>query len=122
MLKRWLPFGLWLAFVVTVIVFADRGKARSFFGWINSIPLGDKAGHFFLVGVMACLLNHALVHHTFAVGQALMQQGGLLVGVGMTLEEISQLWFTSRTFDAGDLLANFLGVLAAELLARARTR
>lgn len=122
MLKRWLPFGLWLAFVVTIIVCADRGGLRTFLGWVNSLPLGDKAGHLFLIGVMAFLLNHALAYRVFSLGALSLQRGGLIIGAVMTLEEFSQLWFTSRTFDLGDLLANSLGVLVAELLVRARRR
>ncbi len=105
-----------------MIVFADRGRGRAFFGWINSFPLGDKAGHFFLIGVMAFLLNHALAYRTAPVNGSRLQLGGLIVGVVITFEEFSQLWFSSRTFDAGDLLANWFGVLAAELLARTKTR
>lgn len=103
-----------------MIVFADRGKARAFFGWINSFPLGDKAGHFFLIGVMAFLLNHAMAYHTAPINRSHLQLGGLIVGVVITFEELSQLWLASRTFDAGDLLANWLGVFVAELLVRSR--
>ena len=106
--------------MVIVIVFADRGKARAFFGWINSFPLGDKAGHFFLIGVMALLLNYALAHRTAPINRAHLQLGGLIVAVVITFEVLSQLWLLSRTFDVGDLLANWLGVLVAELLARVR--
>lgn len=105
-----------------MIVFADRGKARAFFGWIDSFPLGDKAGHFFLIGVMAFLLNHALAFRTAPINRSRLQLGGLIVGVLITLEEFSQLWFSSRTFDTGDLLANWIGVLVAELLVRAKAR
>ena len=105
-----------------MIVFADRGTARAFFDWINSFPLGDKAGHFFLIGVMAFLLNHALAYRTAPINRSHPQLGGLIVGVVITLEEFSQLWFASRTFDAGDLLANWIGILVAELLVRARAR
>ncbi len=113
---------MWLAFVVTIIVCADRGQLRAFLGWVNSLPLGDKAGHFFLLGVMALLLNHALAYRTCSIRFARVQLGGLVILVLITLEGFSQLWFTSRTFDLGDLLANGLGILAAECFARWRER
>ena len=47
---------------------------------------------------------------------------GLAVGMIMSVEEVSQIWFSSRTFDPGDLFANLLGVLVAELLVRAKAR
>lgn len=111
---------MWLAFVVAIIASADRGGLRSFLTWVNSLPLGDKAGHFFLLGVMALLLNHALAYRTCSIRFTRVQLGGLMILVLITLEEFSQLWFTSRTFDLGDLLANGLGIFAAEWFARRR--
>ena len=87
---------------------------------MNSFPFGDKAGHFFLIGVMACLLNQALAYRSQPIRTTRVQLGGLIVAVVMTVEEFSQLWFSSRTFDPGDLLANVLGVLVAEGFARWR--
>ena len=113
---------MWLAFVVTIIVCADRGGLRSFLGWVNSLPLGDKAGHFFLLGVMALLLNHALAYRACSIRLTRVQLGGFVIFVLITLEEFSQLCFTSRTFDVGDLFANGLGILAAECFARWRER
>lgn len=89
---------------------------------MNSLPLGDKAGHFFLLGVMALLLNHAMEYRTCSLRFTRVQPGGLVILALITLEEFSQLWFSSRTFDLGDLLANTLGVLAAEGFARWRSR
>ncbi len=89
---------------------------------MNSFPFGDKAGHSFLIGVMAFLLNHALAYRTCSIRFTRVQLGGLVILALITLEEFSQLWFTSRTFDVGDLLANTLGVLAAECFARWRSR
>lgn len=91
---------------------------RAFLGWVNSLPLGDKAGHFFLLGVMALLLNHALAYRTCSIRFTRVQLGGLVILVLITVEEFSQLWLTSRTFDLGDLFANGLGILAAECFAR----
>lgn len=87
---------------------------------MNNLPLGDKAGHFFLLGVMALLLNHALAYRICPIRFTRVQLDGLVIFVLITLEEFSQLWFSSRTFDLGDLLANGLGILAAECFARWR--
>ena len=89
---------------------------------MNSFPFGDKAGHLFLIGVMAFLLNHALAYRTCSIRFTRVQLGGMVILALITLEEFSQLWFSSRTFDVGDLLANTLGVLAAEWFARWRSR
>lgn len=117
-MKRWSFFAIWLIFVGGVIVCADRGVLRGFFRWINSIPFGDKAGHVFLIGIMAHLLNCAMAGRTFGIGRSRWQLGGLIVAAVMTIEEISQIWIPSRTFDFGDLAANYAGVLLAEWRAR----
>ena len=108
-------------FVGGVIVCADRGAWRGFFGWINRLPLGDKAGHIFLIGIMAHLLNRALTGRALSLGSLRWQLGGLIIGVVMTIEEISQIWIPSRTFDWGDLAANYAGILIAEWRARRAT-
>lgn len=91
---------------------------RGFLGWVNSLPLGDKAGHFFLIGTMAHLLNYALRFRTWGIGRLPLQSGGMVILALITAEEFSQIWIPDRTFDAGDLLANTAGVLLAELVAR----
>ncbi len=117
-LKRWIPFAGWLGFVGVVIACADTGRMRGFLGWVNSLPLGDKAGHFVLIGTMAHLLNYALRFKVLPVGRFGPQLGGLLVLSVITLEEFSQIWIPGRTFDVGDLVANAVGVALAELAAR----
>ena len=100
---------------MTVIYAADRHLARGFFGWVQSFPMGDKAGHFVLMGTLAFLLNRALGCRMMRPG---MQLGGVIVGVFVVAEEFSQLWFPWRTFDYGDLVADFLGIAFAGFLAR----
>lgn len=117
-MKRWIPFVGWLGFVGVVIACADTGRMRGFLDWANSLPLGDKAGHFVLIGTMAHLLNYALRFKVRSVGRMAPQLGGLLVLAVITVEECSQIWIPGRTFDAGDLVANSLGVALAELVAR----
>ena len=117
-LKRWIPFAAWLGFVGVVIACADTGRMRGFLGWVNSLPFGDKAGHFVLIGTMAHLLNYALRFKVLPIGRLGPQLGGLLVLAVITVEEFSQIWIPGRTFDVGDLVANTLGVALAELTAR----
>ena len=45
-MRRWFPFLTFLVFIAAVICAADRHLARGFFGWVQTLPLGDKAGHF----------------------------------------------------------------------------
>ncbi len=114
-MRRWLPFLTFFAFIIAVIYAADRHLARGFFEWVQSLPLGDKAGHFVLMGTLAFLLNRALAGRTLRPG---VQLGGVIVAVFVVVEEISQRWLPWRTFDYADLAADFLGIAMADWLAR----
>jgi polysaccharide biosynthesis protein VpsQ len=116
-LKRWLFAASWLAFVAFIIWLADTRRARWFFDWIERYPGSDKVGHFFLIGGMAFVLNLALRRR---LGPFLL--GSVLVAIVFTAEEFSQLWFTARHFDWGDLAADFAGIAFFEWLARWRIR
>jgi hypothetical protein len=115
---RWLPFLGGLVFVGAVIACANGGAMQDFFRWVNRQPFGDKLGHFFLVGALAALLNYALRWRSLTTGPMRLQLGGLLIAGLITLEETSQLWIATRSFDLADLAANYAGILCAERLAR----
>ena len=114
-MRRWIHFAAFLAFIAGVIFAADRHLARGFFGWVQSFPLGDKAGHFVLMGGLAFLLNRALAAREIPPG---VQLGGVIIAVFVVAEEFSQLWLPWRTFDCADLVADFLGIALADWLAR----
>lgn len=118
-MKYWLLFLAWLGFVTLVIVGADQEQRHRVYAWVNAVPFGDKAGHVVLIGVLAGLLNLATQGRCVRVGRLRVHLGGALIGLIMTLEELSQIWIPNRTFDAGDLLANYLGVALAGFAWRA---
>jgi len=74
---------------------------------VGHIPYGDKIAHAVLYGLMALLLNYALDFRKSST----IQLGSLIVLTFATLEEFSQYYIPSRTFDMGDLLADFVGVV-----------
>ena len=93
-----------------------------FFNGVNNVPFGDKVGHVLLIGTLAFLFNSALSWRTATVGFKKLQIGGLVILLLITAEEISQIWIPFRTFDLGDLAANYTGILLAELLSRRQRR
>ncbi len=99
------------ALVIAFIVWcASAGWYRPTFTWVQTY-LSDKWLHFVLVGTLALLLNLSL--NLTAISQRFRW---LLWGTGImltlaTLEEISQHWFSTRTFDLSDLGCNYLGIL-----------
>ncbi|HXE41459.1 MAG TPA: VanZ family protein [Candidatus Baltobacteraceae bacterium] len=89
---------------------ADDGKGGWMFALAHLIPLGDKAGHFLLFGTLsflANLLSRAAKINLFGITA---MKGSAIVLSIVTLEECSQLFFKSRTFDLLDLTADVLGI------------
>ncbi len=76
----------------------------------NSLPYGDKVGHFFIYGLLALVVNYALKFRYFA-GILLNQYGTLFILALSITEECSQLFITTRTFSLLDLVANFSGIM-----------
>ena len=71
--------------------------------------------HGLLYGVMALLLNYGLGFKSHKIVGISMQVGALIVLVFAGLEEISQYWIPSRTFDFSDFFADVVGVVCFSL-------
>ena len=101
---------LYLAVIVMIVVLADRPQSTFIFAWVRAIPGGDKFGHFLLMGGLSFVVNHALSCRTATLFGKRFLLGSLIVAVLVSLEECSQLYFPSRTFDLLDLTSDFLGI------------
>ena len=107
-MKRWaIFFGL---FIVAIIILADVGDL-GFLHAVYDVPLGDKAGHFILFGLLSFVINLSVFEARPASDfrrDAVI--ASLILALLMALEELSQLWFPMRNFDLLDLTAGYLGV------------
>ena len=117
-MKRWIPFVVWLLLVAAIIICADRSLARPLFDFVARHSGSDKLGHLFLIGTLTFTLNYALRARTVPLKCCHVQLGGLIVAAVMTIEEFSQIWIPSRSFDLLDLTANYIGILCAGWLTR----
>lgn len=107
---KWLTV-LFVLFIVAIIVLADRGLL-GILGAINRIPYGDKAGHFILYGILTLLLDLTLIRSLPHRSPKLVTVSiGLTLALLIGLEEFSQQYFPSRTFDLVDLIFSYLGVV-----------
>jgi len=86
------------------------------------LPFGDKLGHFILIGLLALIVNLTWRCAQFKCFQWHLLKGSTLVFVIVFLEELSQIFIASRTFDLGDLMFDCLGIWVAGYLARFLTR
>ena len=109
-LKKYLPTLLCFGFIVWMIVNADLEQKNLIIDIGESVPWGDKIGHFVLFGTLALLLNMALGFRQVNIRGRRFHWGSVLVFAFAALEEISQLAFPSRTFDLMDMLFDLLGI------------
>lgn len=113
---KWLTL-LFTLFIVLIIVLADIDQLGAL-KQINRLPLGDKLGHFFLYGVLALLVNLTLFRALpSASRRRIVLSAGLILALLIGVEEVSQQYFSSRTFSLGDLSASYLGVMFFSWLA-----
>ena len=106
---KWLAI-LFTLFILLVIVLADTGNL-GILGIVNSIPYGDKAGHFILYGIMTLLIDLAVLQKRPDSNRGqLVLRIALILALLIGLEEFSQQFFASRTFSLVDLAASYLGV------------
>ena len=101
-----LPFGFFL-FISYIIFLADTASLNLGLEIVKVIPYGDKVMHAVLYGMMAMLLNYGLRYR--AVWG--VQLGAIIVLTFATIEELSQIFIITRTFDMGDLMADLVGVV-----------
>lgn len=110
-LRVWLPLSFFI-FISWIIFLADSADYNFAFYLVGDIPYGDKVAHALLYGIMALLLNYGLRFKYFGTKFFQLQIGSMLVFLFAALEEISQYFILSRTFDLYDLLADVIGIVA----------
>ena len=109
-LKITLPLGFFI-FISSIIFVADSASYNFALRWVGAIPYGDKIAHATLYGVMAMLLNYGLSYKKIKG----MQLGAIIVLSFAIIEEFSQIYIPSRTFDLYDVFADIVGVIIFSL-------
>lgn len=108
----------YIIFILIIIVIANQGDYITMLtDWVDKIPYGDKGGHLILMGLLSLTVNLSFQCAQWTVGQHTLLKGSVIVAILVTLEEISQLLVSTRTFDWGDLLSDYLGIWAFGQLA-----
>ena len=105
-----------LAAVIAIVLTANAGLLPRLLGRWYDIPAGDKLAHFVLIGLLAYLADGAIRAPGFLLGGLRLPRGSTLVWIGVTLEELSQLFLTHRTFSLTDLLCDYAGIAVAVAL------
>jgi hypothetical protein len=97
-------------FLCSTVWLANAGALPAWMIALKSFPGGDKLGHFMLMGSMALLLNCCLQQRRIRLASRSFLLGSIIMIVVVTGEEFSQIWLPQRSFDWGDLLADYLGI------------
>ena len=116
-LLKWLALAVLIA-IGWIIVSADGVGLPPFIIALYAFPYGDKAGHFLLMAALTLAANLLFSARRIHLGSMSVLLGTLLVVVGVTIEEFSQIFFQSRTFSLVDLGFSYLGILAADFIVR----
>jgi VanZ family protein len=104
---------LFLPLLGLILYLADLGQMPAPVTALYAFPQGDKVGHFVLMGLLGLSLNLLLPSRRRAV-----LPGSLAALCLVTLEELSQIFFHSRSFSFADLGFSILGILSADLALR----
>jgi len=106
----------YIAFLTVVVLSATNRWFDDVFAQVKTFP-GDKALHFFLVGLLAFLVNLSLQARVLQWRKLWIPLGTLVLLVFAAVEEFSQIFIVTRTFDLLDLACNFGGILLLGWLA-----
>ena len=103
---------LFLAFIIGLIVLADADLLPDFINAIYDFPNGDKVGHFVLYGLLNIFITRAFLSSLPSRrGSWVTLSVGLILALFVALEELSQMFFSARTFSLLDLTASLLGII-----------
>jgi VanZ family protein len=109
---------IFLLFILAVIVLADIGALPHSIRALYRFPYGDKVGHFILFGLLNFILTRAFLSSQVNPRRKLVTVStGLILALFIALEEGSQQFFATRTFDLLDLTASYVGVALGGWLA-----
>jgi VanZ family protein len=105
-------------FVIGVVVLADNGSLPNSIRALYDFPNGDKVGHFILFGLLDFIITRAFLSSFLSKPRSWVTFSiGLTLALLIALEEFSQKFFSTRTFDLVDLLASYAGIVMFGFLA-----
>lgn len=101
---------LFAGFLALIVYLANQGRLYDYVPNVNDYPGADKICHLLLMGTMAMLANLALRGRKIRLFSTPIYLGSMIVLILVTLEELSQLFVSSRSFDLIDLSFDILGI------------
>lgn len=109
---------IYVFIIAGIVVLADVKSTQYLLKFSGGIPYFDKIAHFLLMGGFSFLVNLLLRARTISVWNFSCLIGSLIVLGIVTIEEFSQMFIGGRSFDIGDLIADYAGIILFGELAR----
>ncbi len=104
--------------IATIVVLANTGNLGPILHVVEQVPYGDKLAHFALMGMFAFAVSLALGRRESGRSpERAARLGGLGVFAVVFVEELSQRFVATRTFDLLDLGADAFGITLGAYLA-----
>lgn len=101
---------IYLCMLTAIVLAANNGVLSPWLSWLHSIPFGDKACHFFFVGVLSFLVCVTLISQRPRTGKLAIVAGTVVLLAALTsLEEMSQALLRHRQYSELDMLCNIAG-------------
>ena len=109
---------IYILIITGIVVIANVKSTQYLLRFGGGIPYFDKIAHFFLMGIFSLLVNLLLKAKVVSFWKLRYLLGTLIVLTVVTIEEFSQIFVSGRSFDLGDLVADYLGIFLFGELAR----
>ncbi|OBT11987.1 hypothetical protein A9267_02960 [Shewanella sp. UCD-FRSSP16_17] len=97
-------------FIGWIIYQANTGGNNIFFDLVRVVPYGDKVGHMMLFGMLTSLALIASRAAYFYLFDRKIYYAIVAISTLVFIEEVSQGFIATRTFDIGDLTADAVGI------------
>jgi len=99
-------------FVLAIWNGADHGRLPDFISALYHFPYGDKVGHFLLIGILTFFVSLPFSFSLWSTTKKRIITILIIISIIITLEEISQNFFPSRSLDVMDLLFSYGGIFS----------
>ena len=104
----------YLTLIPIIIIDANVGHGNISFEFLKYIPGKDYTGHIFLFCGFTIALNYLLKckRDSLLYWHSLLR-ADIIVFCFLLIEEVSQLWISTRVFEIADIISGTLGILLA---------
>lgn len=109
---------VFILFFIWVIYSANLGILPPLIRKLYSFPGGDKFGHIILLWILSFFANLILYPRNLRIFGISFFMGSLIVSGFITIEEISQYFLSTRTFNLIDLICSYMGIIGGDASVR----